>query len=128
MIVPLVFQFKILLFSILAGFITGILFDFYRIIRGYNNNKVLVIIEDFLFWILASLIVFIFLLYTNYAFIGVYVYLYIILGIYLHLKIFSRYLLKIQYSLYRIIAKTFRLLFNYLSYPFKLIFYDENKK
>lgn len=127
MIISLVFQFKILIFSIIAGFITGVLFDFYRIIRGLNIKKFFIIIEDLLFWILCSLIVFTFLLYTNYAFIGVYVYLYITLGIYIYIKLFSKIFLKVQHIIIKRISKFFRLIVHSISYPFKLIFYNGNK-
>ncbi|MBB6630129.1 spore cortex biosynthesis protein YabQ [Clostridium algidicarnis] len=128
MIIPLLFQFKTILFSILSGIITGILFDFYRIIRGHNKNKVLAVFQDLLFWILASIIVFVFLLYTNYALIVPYVYLYIALGIYIYLKLLSKYILKVQYAIYRFIAKVFRVGFNHVFYPLKLIFYNKSKK
>ncbi|MBU3196897.1 spore cortex biosynthesis protein YabQ [Clostridium algidicarnis] len=128
MIIPLLFQFKTILFSILSGIITGVLFDFYRIIRGHNKNKVLAVFQDLLFWILASIIVFIFLLYTNYALIVPYVYLYIALGIYIYLKLLSKYILKVQYAIYRFIAKVFRVGFNHVFYPLKLIFYNKSKK
>ncbi|WP_029451487.1 spore cortex biosynthesis protein YabQ [Clostridium algidicarnis] len=128
MIIPLLFQLKTILFSILSGIITGILFDFYRIIRGHNKNKVLAVFQDLLFWILASIIVFVFLLYTNYALIVPYVYLYIALGIYIYLKLLSEYILKLQYAIYRFIAKVFRVGFNHVFYPLKLIFYNKSKK
>lgn len=127
MVIPLAFQFRILLFSLLAGIITGLLFDLYRVFRGFNNSKVLTVIEDMLFWVLCALLVFVFLLYTNYAFVGVYVYLYIALGVYLYLRFFSKYFLKIQYKLLSSLAKFFRVIFHFLCYPFKLLFYDENK-
>ncbi|SUY48326.1 spore cortex biosynthesis protein YabQ [Clostridium putrefaciens] len=128
MIIPLLFQFKTILFSILSGIITGILFDFYRVIRGHNKNKLLSTFQDLLFWILSSIIVFVFLLYTNYALIVPYVYLYIVLGIYIYLKILSEYILKVQYSIYGFIGKLFRMSFNHLFYPLKLIFYNKSKK
>ena len=74
-------QFSIIMYAILAGILTGAMFDLYRIIRGSNVNKVIIAIEDILFWILAAMIVFAFLLYTNYAFLGAYVYIFMILSL-----------------------------------------------
>ena len=85
MVIPLTMQFKIILFSFLAGIVTGVLFDIYRYIRGAKVIKYLVIIEDLLFWILCSLVVFVFLLYTQFAILSVYVYMYLILGIIFYL-------------------------------------------
>ena len=72
-------QFSIILYALLAGILTGLMFDLYRIIRGSKVPKALIVIEDTLFWILAAMIVFAFLLYTNYAFLGPYVYIFIII-------------------------------------------------
>ena len=54
-------QFNIVFFSILAGIITGILFDMYRIIRDLNSKRIIAMIEDILFWVLAGMIIFTFL-------------------------------------------------------------------
>lgn len=123
------FQFRLLLCSLAAGIITGILFDIYRIIRGSEHiNKVFIYIEDALFWLLASIVVFIFLLRTNYAYISAYVYAFIGLGIYLYMKLLSRTFIKIESAIGRIFAKTFRILFNRTVYPFKLASYNLKKR
>ena len=57
-------QFQIVIYSLLAGVLTGILFDAYRLIRGRCSIKIVVLVEDILFWGLCTLVVFTFLLYT----------------------------------------------------------------
>ena len=59
-------QFSIILYALLAGILTGLMFDLYRIIRGSKVPKVIIVVEDILFWGLAAMVVFAFLLYTNY--------------------------------------------------------------
>ena len=123
-------QFNIVFFSILAGIITGILFDMYRIIRGLSNFKAVMIVEDILFWILASIIVFTFLLYTNYAFLTPYVYIFICCTILLYMIFISKYFYSIEKFILDIIFKIIRVLLKNLSYPLKLAFYkiiDKNK-
>ena len=132
-------QFNIVFFSILAGIITGILFDMYRIIRGLSNFKAVMIVEDILFWILASIIVFTFLLYTNYAFLTPYVYIFICCTILLYMIFISKYFYSIEkfildssiwINLKDIIFKIIRVILKNLSYPLKLAFYkiiDKNK-
>ena len=56
-------QFSIIMYAILAGILTGAMFDLYRIIRGSKVPKPILVIEDILFSILAAMIVFTFLLY-----------------------------------------------------------------
>lgn len=127
MIMTLLIQFKIIFFSLIAGMLTGLLFDNYRIFRGFNTHKIVLIIEDLLFWTLCALIIFIFLLYTNYAFMGFYVYLYITLGVLIYLKFISHAFIKIQSSIVKSIIKFIRILFNFITYPIKIIFYKGKK-
>jgi len=118
-----------ILYSILAGILTGLLFDIYRIIRGFENpNKVLTFIEDILFWIFAALLVFIFLLYTGYMYVGIHLYIYIALGLYIYVKLMSNYLLKIQYRFMMFLARTLRVTINFLLYPLQLMLCKIAKK
>lgn len=123
-------QFNIVLFSILAGIITGILFDIYIIIRGFNNIKIIMIIEDILFWILTSVVVFTFLLYTNYAFLTPYVYIFISCTILFYIRFISKYFSDIEKLILESILKCIRIVLKNLFYPLKLVFYkiiDKNK-
>ena len=117
-------QFSIIMYAILAGILTGAMFDLYRIIRGSNVNKVIIAIEDILFWILAAMIVFAFLLYTNYAFLGAYVYIFMILSLALYIRVISDICVKFELKLVNILAKVFRVIFKHLIYPFKVIFHN----
>lgn len=129
MILSLTMQVKLVVFSILAGALTGILFDFYRTFRGFENiPKIFIILEDILFWIFASILVFIFLLYTNYAVMGVYVYLYMAFGIYIYMKLISNFFTKIQYKLIKVSSKVIRIIMNFTFYPLKLLLYSLNSK
>jgi len=124
MIISLHNQFNLVCHSILAGVITGILFDLYRVIRGFENpSRVITFIEDILFWVFAGLLVFIFLVYSSYVHVGLYLYLYIALGLYLYLKLLSKYLLRIQYNAIKSVGLLLRLTRNVLIYPFYLLFY-----
>lgn len=124
MILSITQQLRCIIFSLIAGIITGILFDLYRIIRGLNNiNKILTFVEDILFWILASIIIFIFLLFIDCLYVGVYIYAWITLGAYLYIKIFSNTFIKFQYKLIENVRRTFRVLKNIVFYPFMLIIY-----
>jgi spore cortex biosynthesis protein YabQ len=122
-------QFKLVIFSILAGVLTGMLFDIYRVFRGLENpNKILTFIEDTLFWILTGIIVFIFLFSTNYAYMRMYVYVAIALGIILYMALFSRIFIKVQYKLFINIAKVVRVTFNFLFYPIRIVVYKVIRK
>jgi spore cortex biosynthesis protein YabQ len=113
----------------MAGIITGVLFDFYRLIRGLTGlNKIIVFIEDTLFWLFTAIVVFIFLMYTNYAYLRMYVYILLIVGIYLYLKIFSPVLISFYRKLFKIIGRVFRVILNVLIYFFQYADYIVKKK
>lgn len=122
MLISIETQFNLILYSILAGILTGLLFDIYRLIRGFENpDRIVTFIEDILFWIFAGLLVFIFLLYTGYVYVGVHLYLYIALGLYIYIKLVSIRFLRIQYKFIKSLSRTLRVIRNFLLYPLELI-------
>lgn len=122
-------QFNLIVFSILAGVITGVLFDLYRVFRGLEcPNKFVTFIEDTLFWILTGIIVFIFLLRTNYAYMREYVYIAIAAGILIYMVLISKYFIKVQYKVIRTVTKFIRISVNFLFYPLQLLVYSIKRK
>ena len=121
-------QINLVICSLVAGTITGILFDIYRGIRGLNSIIILTIVEDILFWILTSLIVFTFLLYANYAFLTPYVYLFIIIAILLYFKFISKYFYSSEKAIAKKLTKIIRILFKNICYPLRIIAYKVTDK
>ncbi|MBL4930628.1 spore cortex biosynthesis protein YabQ [Clostridium paridis] len=123
MLLPNNVQYNIIVYSLLAGMLTGIFFDAYRIIRGNGINKVIIIFEDLLFGILSGLAIFTFLLYYNSAFLGFYVYCGIIIGFILYLRLISKYILRFEKMLLSSVNKFFRIILINVIYILKIIFY-----
>lgn len=98
-------QFSIILYALLAGILTGLMFDLYRIIRGSKVPKFIIAIEDTLFWILAAMIIFAFLLYTNYAFLGAYVYIFMLISLGLYMKFISNRCIRFELEVVNILSK-----------------------
>ncbi|MBM7872005.1 spore cortex biosynthesis protein YabQ [Clostridium pascui] len=129
MLISISHQLKLVIFSFISGVLTGMLFDIYRIIRGFERtNKIITFIEDMLFWIFSSIVVFIFLLFTNYAYIGFYVYLLIALGIYVYLRFLSKVILSIEYKILRSVGKLLRVSKNILLFPADVLLYTIKRK
>lgn len=122
MLLPIAEQFKIVVVGVAAGILIGILYDFYRIVRGNNVPKVIKIIEDTLFWVLCAVVVFLFLLYGDYAVMGTYIYALIFIGFIIYLKAFSKFILKLLRKLFSNFGRASRIIANNLSYCFRLIF------
>lgn len=121
-------QINLVICSLIGGVITGILFDIYRGIRGLNSIKILTIIEDMLFCVLIALVVFTFLLYTNYAFLTPYVYIFIIMAIILYFKFISKYFYSSEMLIAKLSYKLIRILLKNLLYPLKIIAYKITDK
>ena len=109
-------QFSIILYAMLAGILTGAMFDLYRIIRGSNVNKIVIAIEDILFWILAAMAVF--------TFLGAYVYIFMIISLTLYIRFISNICIKFELKLISALGKMFRVIFKNFIYPFKVIFHN----
>lgn len=128
MLIAIKLQFNVLLFSILAGIILGILYDLYSMLRGVmTSNRLFSFFEDILFGILSSFIIFFFLLETCKAYFEIYTFLYIALGTYCYIKLIRRYFIQFQ-EIIRCINKAIRIIFKVLLYPFQLIIYTFNIK
>lgn len=125
---PIDIQFDIIIYAFLSGILIGSMFDLYRIIRGEKVLKIIVVIEDILFWILVSMVVFTFLLYTNYAFLGFYVYLFMIISLFMYIKIVSPVFIKIEIKILIFISKIMRIIFKNFIYPLKFVFYNMTGK
>ncbi|AGF53952.1 spore cortex biosynthesis protein YabQ [Clostridium saccharoperbutylacetonicum] len=116
-------QINLVIYSVIGGIITGILFDIYRVIRGLNSFKILNVIEDMLFCVLIALIVFSFLLYINYAFLTPYVYIFIVISTLLYFRLLSKYFYKSEIIIAKLFYKLIRILLKNIRYPLKMIAY-----
>ena len=124
MITSLINQVNLIVFRLLSGIITGVFFDVYRLIRGFENpNRFLTAIQDLLFWTLTAIVVFIFLMYTNEGYLNFYVYVCLIIGVYLYLKLLSKTFIKLQYKSLKFNGKMFRVVLNTILYPMNLLIY-----
>ena len=121
-------QIDIVVYSILAGILIGILFDFYKIIREIKIPKIVIVIEDLLFWILTALVIFVFLLLNNYAFLGPYVYAFMIVTLLLYIKIISPIILNIERKFISVFWGAIRIVLKNTVYPIKIIYYNLLRK
>ena len=117
-------QFSIILYALLAGILTGLMFDLYRVIRGSKVPQIIIVVEDILFWVLSAMVIFTFLLYTNYAFLGVYVYAFMLISLGLYMKFVSNKCIRFELKVVNGVGKMLRVIFKNIIYPFKFIFYN----
>jgi spore cortex biosynthesis protein YabQ len=124
MILPVNDQLYYFLTAIAGGLFIGVMFDIYRIIRGFDTpGKLLTIISDLLFWVFTGLIIFVFFLYTNNAYLRYSTFIGLGLGLYIYFGIISRLFLNALKWIVYYVIKFFRVLIISIIYPIKLIRY-----
>lgn len=113
--------------TILAGIAVGVMFDIYRILRGFNcPNKFVTAISDLLFWILAAIVTFIFMLYTNNGDLRYYIFVGLFVGLFMYFKLISKKFASVLGHIIYIIIKVFRIIINLIFYPIRLTKYAIN--
>lgn len=111
----------IFLIAINYGLILGGMFDFYRAFRYFSKpKKFLTAIEDLLFWIIITSIIFIFLLNKTDGIIRGFVILGFAIGYIFYIKVISKYS-------YFLIKKILELIFGLISEIIKIISYPLKK-
>jgi len=81
--------------TVLAGAVLGVFYDFFRVLRKTLRHKTMATAaEDAIFWLVATLLIFVFLLYTNSGEIRGFTFLGVILGAALYFSTASRFFIK----------------------------------
>lgn len=122
------------------GLILGAIFDFYRVTRGvFRPKKLMTIIFDGVYWLIAVVITFACLIYSNWAQMRFYIFFGIIGGAVFYYKFISTYMLMFFLKFFHLAAavnsQIRRCIMNYmirpmgyflgiLSFPFR---YGKNK-
>ncbi|AID45472.1 Spore cortex biosynthesis protein [Candidatus Arthromitus sp. SFB-mouse-NL] len=109
-------QILILFYSFISGVIFGIGFDIYRVLFRDVYYKVFRIIIDHIYWMVVGVLVFIFLLNTQYAILSFYTYFYILLGIIFYTKCISIFIYRIINNLVGFLLEIIRYIFKNLIY------------
>ena len=100
----------------LVGFIIGILFDCFRILRKtFKTNDIVTYIEDIIFWILTGIII----IYSMYKFcdgeLRFFMVIGVVFGTIIYLLTFSKYVIRLVTTIVFFIRKM-------IIYPIKIIF------
>lgn len=119
---PLASQFSSFLITVCIGLILGIIFDLYRIFRGFIRPKWYVTqIGDLIFWTLSTVIAFIILLYGNFGEVRTYVFIGFSLGLLFYFKLLSKKIQRLILKIIEIVVKTSLALFKLIMIPVRLI-------
>ena len=112
------------LFSIFIanGFIIGILFDFFRILRKvFKTSDFITYIEDLLFWILTGSIMLYSIFVFNNGEIRLFMFLAIIIGVIIYMILLSSHVIKVNVMIINILKKILLKIFDVIVIPLKFI-------
>ncbi len=124
MILPVSDQLYYFLTAIAGGLFIGIMFDIYRIIRGFDTpGKLITIISDLLFWTFTGIVTFMFFLYTNNAYLQYSTFIGLGLGLYIYFGVISKPFLNVLKWIVYYAIKFFRVLIIFIVYPIRLMRY-----
>lgn len=111
-----------LIFTI-NGVLIGIIFDIFRISRKtIKTSDFVTYIEDFLFWIITSIILLYSIFTYNNGELRFFMFLAVILGFSLYLFTISSYLIKINVKIINLVKKVFLKIFEIIYNPFMKVF------
>lgn len=115
-------EFYIFLIAINYGLIFGGIYDFYRVFRYFSKpKKILSAIEDLLFWIVITGLVFMFLVKQTDGIIRGFVLLGFIIGYIFYIKVISKFSYKLLKSIFQLIFTLFSEIMKIILYPFRKI-------
>jgi len=119
---PVYVQIKIFLNTIAIGLIMGIVFDFYRALRGLVRPKKWTTgLSDLIVCLFLTCLVFLLLIFSNWGEVRVYVFLGLAIGLAIHFKYLSDLILQFWYNWFAFLGKSLRLMLKTALLPFVFV-------
>lgn len=116
-------QTKNFLFSCGFGFLLGILYDFFRILRiAFFRKKISVFIQDIIFWALSAMLTFIFILSLNHGEIRGYILFGELLGFVIYFFSFGPLVVRSGKAVIELLKRFLKIVFRIIFAPFRFIF------
>ncbi|SCG84225.1 hypothetical protein DW1_2665 [Proteiniborus sp. DW1] len=113
-------QAYVFLATLYGGIVMGFIYDLYRIFRYYlKPKKVATFIEDFIFWIIISVVFLTVILYTNWGEIRGYIFLGFFTGAFLYSKFLSKIIITLIVWVANSIIKVIKQILKIIFFPFK---------
>ncbi|MBZ4645084.1 MAG: hypothetical protein PWR27_1243 [Petroclostridium sp.] len=113
----------IFLSSVIGGLIVGFVFDIFRILRRViKTANFIIYLQDILFWILVTIIIFSLVFITNDGELRWYEFLGVILGVIFYNLLFSTYVIVVSVTVINFIKKVLLFIIKIILFPFVFIY------
>ena len=121
MILSVSFQAKLFLITIFCGFLTGFFYDVIRIFRlMIKHKKIFIALEDLIYWLLVSFIVFFVMLAESFGEIRLFSIVGVFMGMGFYFLAISPLILRCAQIIMNVIRKIFLLFLEIILTPFRL--------
>lgn len=116
-------QFYLLYIFLFSGFLIGILFDIFRILRkSFKTSDIITYIEDFVFWIITGIYLLFIIFKFSFGQIRFYMFISLILGFTIYILTISKYFISLNVKIIAFFKNIIKNIINILLLPFKFIF------
>ena len=116
-------QAYIFLCSVIGGALIGFIYDIFRIKRkAIRTNNIALYIEDFIYWIIVSLVMFGVVYYSNDGEIRGFTFLGTAIGVVLYILLLSKYVIKVALFIIRTVYRVLKVMWKVVAFPFKIVF------
>ncbi|SDJ83758.1 spore cortex biosynthesis protein YabQ [Natronincola ferrireducens] len=111
----------ILLVTIYGGILIGFIYDLYKIFRGiFNPKKIATLIQDFLFWLIISIVAFYVLIISNQGALRFYNFLGFLIGAIIYSFLLSDIVIRAVIFILRTMKKFIVDLYHIITYPLRV--------
>lgn len=109
--------------SVAGGLAIALLYDIFRIKRkAVKTGNIIIYAEDILYWLLAAVVMFAVLYYSNEGELRSYLFIGTLLGVIFYALLLSKYVMKSSMFIINILRKIAKVAWYIVSYPFRLLF------
>ena len=120
--ISLAYELYVFFAMIIVGMLEGAVFDFFKAFRKRASSFSVVGILDILYWIFASFIFLIFLVYSSDGELRGYIFIALVLGLVFYFLLFSRWINCLMDVIIRFFLKFFKFFFKILLTPLTFLY------
>lgn len=119
---PVAEQISVFLMLVVLGMAVGFIYDFYRVLRRVHGLKKRgTNIGDIIYWLIVTVITYIFLLQFLWGEVRLYVFLSMVIGLVMYIKTLSPFIYRQLFRLYNFIIKTIKTIIRLIRIPLRFI-------
>lgn len=116
-------QLQILFIFTISGFLIGILFDFFRILRkSFKTSDIITYLEDFLFWFITGAYLIFIIFKFSFGELRLFMFISLIIGFIIYILTISKYFISINVKIITFFKNIIIKVCNIILIPFKFLF------